>query len=178
MNSFYTQQELQNLGFNKVGKNVLISRKASFYDADNIRIGDNVRIDDFCILSGKITIGNYVHISAYAALYGKNGIILGNYTNVGVRSTIFSAIDTLDGNYLAGSMAPEHTRNVVGGAVEMKDFSAITSHCFVFPNITIGEGCVVGAMSLVNKDLEAWGIYAGIPARRIKEREKGLLKFI
>lgn len=68
MDSFFSKEELQLLNI-KVGKNVKISRKSSIYGY-NIEIGDNVRIDDFCILSGKIRLGNYIHIAAYSALYG------------------------------------------------------------------------------------------------------------
>ena len=46
----------------------------------------------------------------------------------------------------------------------------------IFPNITIGEGTAVGAMSLVNKSLEDWKIYVGIPVRFIKQRSKSLLE--
>jgi len=44
------------------------------------------------------------------------------------------------------------------------------------PGVNIGEGCSVGAMSLVNKSIEPWGIYFGVPARRIKERKKNILE--
>ena len=74
MSSFYTVEELSSLGLKSYGHNVLISRKCSIYGAVNITIGDNVRIDDFCILSGNITIGSNVHISAYVSLW-----IHGNY---------------------------------------------------------------------------------------------------
>lgn len=74
MNSFYSKEELQNIGFKKIGENVLISKKASIYSPQNIIIGNHVRIDDFTILSGEIEMGDYVHISAYVALYGKYGI--------------------------------------------------------------------------------------------------------
>ena len=56
MNSFYTVEELGKIGFKKLGKNVLISKKSSIYTPENISIGDNVRIDDFTILSGTIEI--------------------------------------------------------------------------------------------------------------------------
>lgn len=59
MDSFFSKEELQLLNI-KVGNNVKISRKSSIYGY-NIEIGDNVRIDDFCILSGKIRLGNYIH---------------------------------------------------------------------------------------------------------------------
>lgn len=70
MDSFYSRSELEHIGFATIGKNVLLSRKASIYSPAMISIGDNVRIDDFCILSGCIGIGSQVHISAYVALYG------------------------------------------------------------------------------------------------------------
>lgn len=91
--SFYSTEELSELGFKHIGERCLISRYARFYGADKISIGDNVRIDDFCILSGEITIGSNVHISAYVALYGANGIVLEDCTGISPRSTIFSAMD-------------------------------------------------------------------------------------
>ena len=53
MNSFYSKEELKEIGFKKYGENVLISRKTSIYNPEKIIIGNNVRIDDFCILSRK-----------------------------------------------------------------------------------------------------------------------------
>lgn len=60
MSNFYNEVELKNLGLKSYGENVLISKKCSIYGAENIEIGNNVRIDDFCILSGEIKIGNCV----------------------------------------------------------------------------------------------------------------------
>lgn len=61
--SFYSDEELQQMGFAHVGHDVMISRKASIYGASNIWIGNHVRVDDFCVLSGKITFGNYIHVA-------------------------------------------------------------------------------------------------------------------
>ena len=82
ISNFYSDEELMELGFQSIGKNVSISKKCSIYNSSQMSIGSNVRIDDFCILSGNITIGNYVHISAYTALYGKYGIKIGNYCGI------------------------------------------------------------------------------------------------
>ena len=49
MDSFYSQEELKNIGFQTFGRNVLISRKASVYGAEQISLGNNVRVDDICI---------------------------------------------------------------------------------------------------------------------------------
>ena len=51
----------------------------------------------------------------------------------------------------------------------------IGSGSVVFPGVKIAEGCSVGALSLVNKSTEPWGIYVGNPARRVKLRKQDLL---
>ena len=52
----------------------------------------------------------------------------------------------------------------------------VGSGCTILPGVTLAEGTAVGAMSLCKQSTEPWGIYAGIPARRIKERSRELLK--
>lgn len=178
MSSFYTETELFSIGFKKIGKNVLISRKASFYGANKMSIGSDVRIDDFCILSGNVTLGSHIHIAAYSALYGLQGIEMEDYTGLSPRCTIFSATDDFGGNYLISPMVDESLTNVTGGKVLIKRYTQIGANTIIMPNITIEEGVAVGSMSFVNKSLAEWSIYAGIPAKRIKDREKGLLKLI
>ena len=48
----------------------------------------------------------------------------------------------------------------------------IGANCTLMPNITIGEGAIIGAGSFVNKDCEPWGIYVGSPAQKISERPR------
>ena len=178
MTSFYSEEELKAIGFKAIGKRVLISRKTSIYGASQMEIGDNVRIDDFCILSGNIKIGSNVHISAYVALYGKMGIILEDYTGISPRSTVFSAMDDFSGNYLIGPIYEEHQINVTGGPVIIKRFSQIGAHCVVFPNLTVEEGAVVGAMSLVNHTVPMWTMVFGAPAKIYKQRSNNLLNLL
>lgn len=175
MTSFYSEEELAMLGLKSYGKKVLISRNAKIYNAQAISIGNNVRIDDFCILSGNITLGSNIHISAYVALYGSMGIILENNTGISARTTIYSAMDDFGGDFMIGPMHDTSKRNVTGDSVIMKQYSQIGAHCCVFPNLTIEEGAVVGACSLVNKSLKSWSIYVGTPATFLKKRKKGLL---
>lgn len=176
--SFYSEEELLSMGFKSIGKGCCISRKASFYGVSRMSIGDNVRIDDFCILSGNITLGSHIHISAYVALYGAEGIVLEDYTGISPRGTIYSAMDDFSGNYLIGPIHPEKYTNVKGGLVTVRKYSQIGANSVVFPNLTIEEGVVVGACSLVRHSLDAWGIYVGTPVKRLKDRSKQLLKII
>ena len=177
-NSFYSTQELFTLGFKAIGQNVLISRFARFYGIGNIEIGNNVRIDDFCILSGNIKLGSNIHISAYTALYGRFGIEMEDYSGLSPRCTVFSATDDFSGDYLIGPMVNSDFTNVTGGKVLIKKYSQIGSGCIILPDVTIGEGVAVGAMSLINKSLDEWGIYKGIPAKYSAKRSKNLLNLL
>lgn len=177
MNSFYTEQELKELGFQSIGKEVLISRKASIYGAASMKIGNNVRVDDFCILSGKITIGNFVHIAAATMLFaGDEGIRLDDFCGISSRCAVYAASDDYSGMALTNPTVPDKYRNVTGGTVVLKKHSLIGSGCTILPNVTIGEGTSVGSMSLIGKSLDDWGVYVGIPCKKIKDREKRILE--
>ena len=178
MSSFYSEIELKDLGLRSFGKNVLISKKCSIYAPEKISVGDNVRIDDFCILSGNVTLGSNVHISAYSALYGAEGIEFKDNSGCSARTTIYSAMDDFSGDYLIGPIHPEDLTHVTGGKVTIGQFVQLGAHCLVFPNVTIHDGSVVGALSLVTKDIPEWSIYVGIPAKKLRDRSKGLLQLV
>lgn len=178
MNSFYSVEELAALGLKQYGENVRISRKASLYNPEKLQIGNHVRIDDFCILSGEITLGSYIHISAYAALYGSMGVTMDDFSGLSPRVTLFSAMDDFSGDYLINPMVDTRFTNVKGGKVHVGKYVQIGAGSVIFPSVEIAEGSVVGAMSLVNCSLPSWGIYGGIPVRYLKERRQGLLTFV
>lgn len=175
-NSFYTSEEIKSIGFKEVGNNLLISRFARFYDVENIEIGSNVRIDDFCLLSGKIKLGDYIHISAFSALFGKFGIEMENFSGLSPRCTVFSASDDFSGDYFIGPMIDPKFTNVTGGKVHIGKYSQLGSNCVILPGVTISEGVAVGAMSLVTENLEPWKIYKGIPAKYFKDRNNILIR--
>ena len=179
MNSFLGYDEIKNIGFKYFGENVKISRYARFYSPELISIGNNVRIDDFCILSGKIETGDNIHISAYTGLFaGNTGIKLEDYTTISSRCAIYAESDDYSGEYLTNPMVDDKYRNVISGQVILKKYSIIASGCTVLPNVEIGEGVAVGAMSLVKTSLKAWGIYGGIPVTFIKERSRNILNIV
>jgi galactoside O-acetyltransferase len=178
MTTFYTPEELQSIGLKAYGTDIYISRKASIYNPEELSLGSHVRIDDFCILSGEITIGNHVHISAYVALYGAYGIEIGDYAGLSPRCTVFSASDDFAGEYLIGPMVPEEHTNPATGRETLEKYVQVGAGTIVMPNLTIKEGSVTGSMTFVNKSPESWGIYMGVPATFKKERKKALLKFV
>jgi len=173
--SFFSQEELKKIPFGQIGTEVLISRKCSIYSPEQISIGDHVRIDDFCLLSGKIEIGSFIHISAYTALYARYGIKLEDYTTVSARVMIFSQNDDYSGSYMTNPMIPDKLRNVSGGQVTIEKYAIVGAGSIILPGVTLHEGAAVGAMSLVNKDIEAWSIYAGVPAVFRKKRNRDII---
>ena len=80
MDSFYSEEELQKIRFKSIWKDVLLSKKASFYGAQNIYIGNHVRIDDFYVISGNVEIRSFIHISAYTGMFGGKTGIISRYT--------------------------------------------------------------------------------------------------
>ena len=174
--SFYSEQELKKIGFKSFGRNVKISRFARFYEVEKISLENDVRIDDFCILSGKITIGNFVHISAYVALYGKGGIKINDFAGISPKSVIFSATDDFSGNYMVGPLIPDYLVNVIKKGVIIEKFVQIGAASIVLPGVILEEGVATGAMSLINKSIPKWTIVAGIPCKKIKERNHKILR--
>ena len=178
MTSFYTDEELKQLGLCSFGKNVKISRKASIYGANRVSIGDNVRIDDFCILSGYIELGNYIHIAAYTALYGGDqGIYISDFSNLSSRVSVYSVSDDYSGETMTNPMVPDEYKNVLSKAVHIVKHTIIGSTSVVLPGVNIAEGSSFGSFSFINRDSEPWSINVGIPFKKIKSRSKELLKF-
>ena len=176
MDSFYSEEENKKLGFQMIGKNVKISRKACIYGAENIVIGNNVRIDDFCILSGKIKVGDYIHIAAYSALYaGDAGIIIQDFTNISSKVVIYAVSDDYSGEYMTNPLIPEKYKNTIKKEVFIEENVIIGSGCTILPGVTLKEGSSFGSMSLVKNNSEPWSVNVGIPAQKIKDRKKQLL---
>lgn len=173
--SFLSEEELTQLGLKSIGKEVKISRWARFYNSTDIAIGDNVRIDDFCILSGKITMGSNIHISAYCGLYGGKGIEMGDYSGLSPRTTIFSETDDFSGASMVGPMVPEMFRNLTAKKVVIEKYVQVGAGSVILPGVRLGEGCATAAMSFINASFDPWKIVGGIPAKILKERSQHIL---
>jgi galactoside O-acetyltransferase len=173
-----TADQIREMGFGRVGKNPRLSDKASYYNCRNIFIGDNVRIDDFCVLSagvGGIEIGNYVHVAVYVSLIGAGKISLYDYSGVSSRVAIYSSNDDYSGTYMTGPVVPEELTRVTHADVVVGRHVIIGSGSVILPACILEEGVAIGALSLVTKDCTAFGIYLGVPAKRIKDRSRELL---
>ncbi|MBW8017469.1 MAG: acyltransferase [Planctomycetes bacterium] len=174
---FMNNDEIQELGLKHVGKDVRISKKASFYNPANISIGDFSRIDDFCIISagrGGIEVGRYVHIGCYSSLIGQGKIIIEDYSGTSGKVSIYSSSEDSTGEFMCHPTIPEEFTNVKHGPVTIKKHVVIGTGSVVLPNVVIEDGVFIGALSLISKNCKPFSIYGGIPAKRLKKRSKKL----
>lgn len=175
--AYYTQEQLESLGFKHVGKNVKVSDKASIYNCEQIKIGDNSRIDDFCIISGKIKIGRNVHITPMCLVAGgEKGIIFEDFTTIAYGVQIFTQSDDYSGKTMTNSTVPKQYKNEYKKEVIVKKYSIVGAGSIIMPGVILEEGTSVGALSLVRTKTEEWSIYVGSPAKKIKNRKKDLLE--
>jgi len=178
--SYYNEEELNNVGFQAVGKNVRISRYAHFYGASFISIADNVRIDDFAILSvgADSYIGQYVHIASHSSIFASKGFTLSDFSGISSRVTIYGDSDDYSGKFLTSPTIPIELRNVNSSRVLVAKFALVGAGTIILPGAHLAEGSAIGAQLLVNKPTEPWKVYFGSPARVISERSQDLLNLV
>ncbi|ENO3976407.1 acyltransferase [Aeromonas veronii] len=175
--AFLTQEDISSIGFKYVGRNVKISDKCVIYNPELIEIGDNSRVDDFCVLSGHIVIGRNIHITVYCNIAGgEPGIHIDDYSTIAYGCHIMSQSDDYTGSTMTNSTIPKKYKAEIYKKVCIGKHVIIGAGSIILPGSNIADGCSIGAMSLVTKPTEPWGIYYGVPARKIKNRSKKLLE--
>jgi galactoside O-acetyltransferase len=175
---FYNYEELLKIGFKELGENVLISTKCSIYGASRISIGNNVRIDDFVVIStsnGEIKIGNNIHIAIYSSLQGEGKIEMMDFSGISSRVAVYSSNADYSGNFLTNPNIPEEYTNTITKDVIFHKHSLVGSGSIIMPGVILHTGAVVGALSFVKNDCEEFSINVGNPAKKIKERSRKLL---
>lgn len=173
---YLTTEQIKNMGFKSVGKAVKISDRASIYNTEQIQIGDFSRIDDFCVISGRVIIGKNVHIAPFCLIAGgEKGIELADFSGLAYQVKVFSQSDDYSGASLTNPTIPDRFKNEIKKKVVINRHCIVGAGSMVMPGVVLGEGTAIGAMSLVRKKTEPWTIYLGNPAIRIKARKKDLL---
>lgn len=193
----FLRNKLYPLFLGSMGKGVVFGNNVTIRHPHKIHIGDNVVIDDQCMLDAKgirnngIKIGNNVFIGRNTILSCKDGdISLEDGVIVGFNCEIYSANRV---SIKSNAMLAAYTYLIGGGGYNL-DFSDIPftqqvnldskgileigsgvwvgANVIVMDGVTIGSGAVVGAKALVREDVQAYSIVAGIPAKVIGERSK------
>lgn len=130
----------------KLGKKSIIHWQTRFFHPAGIRIGD------------------YCNIGNNAFLDGRRGIQIGDRVATGSEVMIYTLQHDMD--------SPSF--ETVGGPVVIEDYAYIGPRVIILPGVQIGYGAVVGAGAVVTKDVPAYAVVGGIPARFIRERPHDL----
>lgn len=174
---YYTENELKKMGFKSIGKNVKISTKASIYYPDKMELGDNFRVDDFCVISGKLVIGNYCNLATHSMLLGSEaGIYMDDFSGCGFGAKVFAHSDDFLGFKLGHpEMIREYKDPLATKPIVIEKFCSIGTNSVIMPTVTLKEGTSVGALTVIRRSTKAWSIYLGNPAKKIGDKEKNMI---
>ena len=172
---FMTEHDIKDIGFKSLGTNILIDESCIINGIENISIGSNVRIDAFTIISavsGSLKIGSNIHISNNCSLACRGGVELKDFSGLSGGVKIYSASDDYLGRSMTNPTIPEKYKKVKVGKVVLEKHVIIGSSSVILPNVIIGEGASVGALSLVKENLDDWSVYVGSPVKKLGKRLK------
>lgn len=189
----FLRAKLYPLLLGRTGRNVMFGTGVVIRHPGKIRIGNNVVVDDHCVLDAKgsdnsgITIGDGVFLGRNTILNCKNGdIILEQNVNIGFNCTLFSASTVRVGAdnlmaaycYLVGGThrfedpaVPVLDQGRESRGISVGPGGWIGAHVTVFDGVQIGKHAVIGAGSVVNKDIPDYAVAAGIPVKVLKDRK-------
>jgi acetyltransferase-like isoleucine patch superfamily enzyme len=148
---YYSAGELKEFGWKTVGNNPKVSNSCKFYDIDG-HLGNNVRIDDFCKLTGDILIGDNVHIAAGCKLSGSHAqITIGHHVVLSFDVKVLTGSD----DYGAKDSLPNSEYNkIYTGPVTIGIGTRVGMDTRILPNLRIGDGCSIGCDCIVNRSVQ------------------------
>jgi len=175
--AYLSREALFAMGFARLGQNVRISDKASIYEPERMEIGDNCRIDDFCVVSGKIVMGRNVYVGPFGLLAGGSpGITFENFVTLAYHVQVFSQSDDYSGATMTNPTVPVAYKSEIKLPVVLRRHTIVGAGAIVGPGAVLAEGTSVGAGAVVMRSTVPWSIYAGVPARKIRDRSRDLLE--
>lgn len=160
--------------FGGVGAGVLVDRGVRLVNPRLITLGSNVRIDvdAFLAAGNAITIGSWVHLGAAVHLLASGGTIdIADFCGLSSRVSVFTATDDYSTGFLTNPTVPAEFRKVRTGPVQLEKHALIGCGAVILPDVTLGFGSAVGALTLVNKSVPRLAVVAGQPLRRVGQRD-------
>ncbi|MEQ9411983.1 MAG: hypothetical protein RIK87_30005 [Fuerstiella sp.] len=126
-------------------------------------VGRNARISPSVSIWGpwNLVVGEEAAVAHHADCYCVDRLVIGNHATVSQYSFLCTASHDVTDSHMRLTSAP----------ITISDQAWVCAGAFVAPGVTLGEGAVAGAMSVVTRDVEPWTIVAGNPARMIRRRE-------
>ncbi|GAB3724538.1 acyltransferase [Hymenobacter agri] len=157
------------------GTDVFISANVEIRRPQLVSVGEHVAIDSGFYLTTQAEIGDYIHIAPYVTVIGgaKGLLQMADFSSIAAGSRIICGSDAHMGGGLVGPTIPaEFQDEITYAPVVFERFANLGTSVVVMPGVTLAEGSLVGACSLVTKDTEPWTVYVGIPAKPVKVRPR------
>lgn len=162
-----------------VGEDVFIDSNTKFTRPALVKIGNHVAIDWQFFCTTQLEVGDYVHISPFVSVIGgaQSKLTVGNFCFISAGARIICGSDLMQGQGLIGPVVPDQYKDQLDlRPVVIKDFAGMATNSIVMPGVTLAEGSVLGANSFLKTSTEPWTIYAGSPARPVKQRSPDKMK--
>ena len=158
----------------KCGVGVKINPLSKICKPEVIELDDYCRICDFVFIWGGlgVRIGKYSDIQPHVTIWGGGEIVIGDYVSVAVGAVLLTAVYSHNEGLRMVDGLSEGAAHALYGKLVIRNDVYIGANCTLMPNITVGEGAVIGAGSFVNRDIEPWSINVGSPTKKIGERPK------
>jgi acetyltransferase-like isoleucine patch superfamily enzyme len=162
--------------FKKFGSDVVIGNYVEIRRPHLVALGNHVAIDAGAYITTAAIIADYVHIGPYVTVIGgeRAELVMGNFTNLAAGCRVICGSDRFYGEGLIGpaTLPNEYKDKMNLAPVVLEDFANVGTNVVVMPGVTLAQGSVIGACSLVTRSTEPWTIYAGIPAKARKARPR------
>lgn len=140
--------------------------------SDMVFIDESARIDSLVKIEGGqgVHIGKGVHISSFCHLgIGGGKLTIGDYAAITSGVKIHTGSNTAAGESMSSASPPE-MQVVERGEVTIGNNAFIGSGAQILMGVTVGEYAVVGAGAVVTKDVPAWTVWMGVPAKMVGRR--------
>ena len=154
----------------RIGNNVEFFPGFFSQGSGNLIVEDNVIFYSNTYISqggknGLVRVGYKTHFAPFCVLYGAGKLDIGPYCNIAAH-TVFATI----GHDASPSEKPMCNVPPKTGPITLVEDVWVAANCTITWHTTIEKGCVIGANAVVTKDTEPYGIYMGMPAKRVKDR--------
>lgn len=170
---YYTVNELKSMGVNlKSTINIHISKSVNIYNPENLTINNDIRIDDYTIISckGKLEIGEFVKISSHCLISSEKNIMIDKCCNISSGVKMYGGVNSNDDNF-ANPLINNKYNNIFIGDIIIKNYSNIGANSVIYPDVTLNEGSTIQPLSMVNINTEPWKVYGGNPIKIIKNKK-------
>jgi acetyltransferase-like isoleucine patch superfamily enzyme len=171
----FLTQEFDYNSLKSFGKGSYISSDVQIKRPQLVVIGDKVAIDSYFYCTVAAEIGDHSHIAPMVSIIGgQRGLFrCAEFCNLAAGTRVICVSDSFAGHGLIGAFIPDEFKDMeIMGPIILERFCNVGSNAIIFPGIRLAEGTVIGAGSIVKQSTEPWTIYAGIPARPIRERPR------